>query len=500
MTRPRLAVHGHFYQPDRRDPFSGTIPPDETAAPARDWTERVTDDCYAPNALRGNFRRIGWNLGPALATWLREHHPELHDAIVSQDDGTNAIAQAWHHSILPLASLRDRRTEIRWGIRDFELRFGRQPAGLWLPETAVDLPTLRICAEEGIRYTILAPWQAGTDGSLDTRRPYRVEVGGGHSVIVVFYDRDLSSAVSFDPAATQNADEFVRTRVLPRLAEPLHGGQPALGLIASDGELYGHHQQFRELFLARLTSWYGSDASDPHLEVAPLGHFLAQDELPALPVMTIHERTSWSCHHGVLRWMAQCPDAVDGRWKQPLRLAFDRLSGAIDTLTDALVAPLGVDPWQARDGYVDVASGYARPDAYVARVLAEADAPAARADAPEGRARRTAGTPGHATRGGRPRSARGAARLLAGVLAAQSSRLAMFASDAWYWDDPSRPETLQALRFAAHAARTMDALAGSRLEESLLADLAAVRSSATGRDGVALYRLALTQVGQRPPG
>ena len=499
MTRPRLAVHGHFYQPDRRDPFSGEIPPDETAAPARDWTERVTDDCYAPNALRGNFRRIGWNLGPALATWLRERRPDLHAAIVAQDDGTNAIAQAWHHSILPLASLRDRRTEIRWGIRDFELRFGRRPAGLWLPETAVDLPTLRICAEEGIRYTILAPWQAGIDGDLDTRRPYRVEVGGGHSVVVVFYDRDLSTAVSFDPAATQNADEFVRARVLHRLADPLPGGQAPLGLIATDGELYGHHQQFRELFLARLTSWYGSGACDPHLEVSPLGHVLSQAELPALPVMTIRERTSWSCHHGVLRWIVQCPDAVDGRWKQPLRMALDRLSGAVDMLTGALVAPLGVDPWEARDGYVDVASGYARPDAYVARVLAEAEAPSSNDDAPVGRAARGVEPARRAARRGRPRSARGSANLLAGILAAQSSRLAMFASDAWFWDDPSRPETLQALRFAAHAARTMDALAGSRLEEALVADLAGVRSSATGRDGAALYRLALTQVGQRPP-
>ena len=482
MTRARLAVHAHFYQPDRRDPFTGRIPRDPTAAPAHDWTERVTDECYEPNALRSNFRRIGWDLGPTLASWLRDERPDLHAAIVAQDDGSNAIAQAWHHSILPLASMRDRRTEIRWGIRDFELRYGRPPAGIWLPETAVDLATLRICAQEGIRYTILAPWQAGTDGGLDPRRPYRVEVGGGHSLTVMFYDSDLSAAVSFDPAATNNADEFVRARVLPRLAHQLPSGAPPLALIASDGELYGHHQGFRELFLARLTSWYGTGASDPHLEVGALGDLLAEASRPALPIMTIRDRTSWSCHHGVLRWSAECPDAMDGRWKQPLRLALDRLAAAIDTLTEALVRPLGVDPWGARDGYVEVASGFAPADSYVERVLAE-----------------SAGTPA-----ARPalgvRSRRRPAALLRDVLAAQSSRLAMFMSDAWFWDDPARQETLQALRFAAHAARLLDRMAGTDLEQTLMDDLSALHSPSTGLDGAALYRLALEQVGQPAPG
>ncbi|MGO9207132.1 MAG: DUF3536 domain-containing protein [Candidatus Limnocylindrales bacterium] len=470
MTGLRLAVHGHFYQPDRRDPFSGRVPPDPTAAPAPDWTVRITDECYAPNAVRGNFRRIGWDLGPALAAWLREHRPDVHDAIVGQDDGRNAIAQAYHHTILPLASTRDRRTEIRWGLRDFELRFGRQSAGIWLPETAVDLATLRICAEEGVRYTILAPWQAGTDGDLDTRRPYRVEVGGGRSVVVMFYDGALSAAVSFDPAATQNADEFVRSRVLPRLVDHLPVDGSPISLIATDGELYGHHQRFRELFLARLTNWYGSGSGDPHLQVAALGDLLDASAGPSLPIMTIQDRTSWSCHHGVLRWSGECPDAADGRWKQPLRLALDRLAAAIDALTDALLQPIGIDPWAARDGYVDVATRYTTADSYAERLLAA-----------------------------RPRSGKRTQTVVRNLLAAQSSRLSMFQSDAWFWDDPGRQETLLALRFAAHAARTVDGVAGSRLERALLDDLATLRSRATGRDGVALYGLALDQVGQRPP-
>ena len=146
QRRGRLAVHAHFYQPDRRDPFSGLIPEDPSAGPERDWTTRIAAECYAPNAQRRNFARIGWDLGPALATWLRRERPEIHAAIQAQENGRNGLAMGYHHSILPLASPRDRRTEIRWGLRDFELRFGHRPAGFWLPVTAVDLLTLRIAA------------------------------------------------------------------------------------------------------------------------------------------------------------------------------------------------------------------------------------------------------------------------------------------------------------------------------------------------------------------
>ena len=476
MSRGRLAIHGHFYQPAREDPFSGRMAPDPTAGPHPDWNSRIAAECYGPNAAAGNFGRIGFDLGPTLAMWLRRERPETYAAIIEQGRGPRVMAQAFHHSILPLASVRDRRTEIRWGLRDVELRFGQRPEGLWLPETAVDLLTLRIAAEEGLRWTILAPWQAAAD-DLDTRRPYRVEVGGGRHVLVVFYDGPLSAAVSFEPAATGDARRFAQEAVRARLTTALPDGTAALAVVASDGELYGHHQPFRELFLEALTT---SPASERDFDITTLGELLADPHRPHLPLMAIRDQTSWSCHHGVLRWSGECPDAADGRWKRPLRAALDRLAAGIDAVSERIAGDLGVPLWAARDAWADVASGFAGPEEVVARILSEG-----------------AGvSPGRAARMAADRASSGR---LSTLLAAQRSRLAMFASDAWYWDDPARAETAKALRLAAHAVRLVDGLAGTRLEAALVADLGALRSPATGQDGRALYAAALRAVDQPPP-
>ncbi len=165
VSRPALVVHGHFYQPPRLDPFTGTMPVDPTAAPARDWNERISADCYRPNAELGNLGAMSWDLGPTLAGWLQAGDPIAYRGFVDGDRGANGMAQPFHHTILPLASAADRLTEIRWGLRDFEVRFGRRPDGMWLPETAVDLATLRLLVDDGITHTVLAPWQVvGVDG------------------------------------------------------------------------------------------------------------------------------------------------------------------------------------------------------------------------------------------------------------------------------------------------------------------------------------------------
>jgi hypothetical protein len=468
VTRGRLAVHAHFYQPSRIDPWTGRVPEEPSAAPFHDWNARVDAECYRPNAIRSNLTRISWDLGPTLGSWLASEDPTTLSGFATAAARGNAMAQPFHHSILPLASAADRRTEIRWGLREFELRFGRRATGLWLPEAAVDLPTLRIAAEAGVAYTILAPWQAAGTG-LDSRRPYRVDLGDGASIVVVFYDAGLSAAVSFEPEATSDADRFARERVAVRLSSASYTGPPSLALIATDGELYGHHQQFRDLFLQRLVAPDAATAERRGFDVVSLADAIAEPPDRHHPAIRIAERTSWSCHHGVARWSAECPDAVDGRWKGPLRAALERLAATIDAATERWFASLegAPDVWALRDAYVEVVVGAVTPDAFAADRLTLL---------------------GPADRN----------RALA-LLEAQRWRLAMFASDGWYWDDPIRPETKQILRSAARAVRIVDGELGSAFEPRLVEDLALFSSPSRGVDGAAIYRTALAEIGQPAP-
>ncbi len=465
MTRARLVVHAHFYQPSRLDPWTGRVPAEPSAAPFHNWNERVNAECYRPNAERGSLSALSFDLGPTLASWLADADPATHDRFVA--DGVAAIAQAYHHTILPLASAADRRTEIAWGIRDFELRFGRRPTGLWLPETAVDVATLRELVHQGIAFTILAPWQAAL-GVADSRRPYRVDLGDGREIVVVFFDSGLSASVSFEPEATADADRFARERIVPRL---LGGPDPIdepLAVIATDGELYGHHQQFRDLFLQRLVA-PEPGAADRGFDIVTLDSVVVPADGRGHQPIRIADRTSWSCHHGVARWGGECPDADDGRWKAPLRAAFERLAGAIDVVVELALAdvPGGDDLQAARDAYIDVVAGATTGPAFAAERWPGADA---------------------ATR----------AHLLE-LLEAERWRLAMFASDGWFWDDPIRPETRQVMRAAGRAVRIVDGAIGSRLERRLLADLAVFSSPSRGLDGAAIYALALDDVDQPAP-
>jgi hypothetical protein len=462
MTKAALVLHGHFYQPPRLDPFTGTMPRDPTAAPAHDWNERISADCYRPNAELGNLGAISWDLGPTLAGWMERGDPVAYPGFVEGDAGRNGMAQPFHHAILPLASAADRRTEIRWGIRDFEHRFGRRPAGMWLPETAVDLETLRLLSDEGIGHTILAPWQVGATATVDPRHPVRVDLGGGRSIVAIRYDGPLSAAVSFSPGATVDADAFVRESVTPAIeaAEEHHDPSPLI-VIATDGELYGHHHPGREHFLARLVG--RTAPADLPYERPSLEEGLERASAGGLPIGTVLERTSWSCPHGIARWQTDCACVSDGTWKAPLRSALERLAGGVDAATDHLVRglPGSPDPWLLRDAWVDVVIGVTDVARFATDRL--------------------------------PGSSAEDRDVLARVMEAQRWRLAMFASCAWFWERATRIETAASLRAAVRAARLIDDLAGTDLERRLYADLMPIESD--GMNGAAIVDAALRAVG-----
>ena len=311
------------------------MPVDPTAAPARDWNERISADCYRPNALAGNFGSMSWDLGPTLAGWLETSDPVAYDGFVDGEAGSNGMAQPFHHAILPLASAADRHTEIRWGLRDFELRFGRRPAGMWLPETAVDLATLRAMADEGITYTVLAPWQV--DGIVDTRRPHRIDLGDGRSMVVVLYDGLLSAAVSFEPWATGDADAFVRDRLVSRFARPTdpddarrdrHGRRAVRPSPAAPRALPGPARRSDRAARTGRTTSSRSSAPSPRPPRSHSPGATARADVVVVPrrPRALERRIARAC--------------ADGSWKAPLRTALERLAGGIDSVTDELARGL----------------------------------------------------------------------------------------------------------------------------------------------------------------
>jgi alpha-amylase/alpha-mannosidase (GH57 family) len=355
-----LCIHGHFYQPPRENPQTGVIPKEIGASPFRNWNERIHYECYKPNAELGNFERISFNVGPTLFKWMETHDPVTYHRILAQDRSNvarfgigNAMAQSYHHTILPLANRQDKETQVVWGITDFEHRFGRRPEGMWLPETAVDTETLEVLAENGIEFTVLAPWQAATE-KLDPTQPYWVNLPSGRRMAVFFYHGGLSGGVSFDQQMTSNAHNFALNDLSSHYNENGRSHVPQILLVASDGELYGHHQAFRDWFLAYLVNGAGAKAG---LQLTYPALWLR--EHPPTEAICIREHTSWSCRHGVERWQDDCDCLPEpGYWKRELRNELDRLASQLDQVYAEEIWAVGLDPWWLRNEYIHILLGH----------------------------------------------------------------------------------------------------------------------------------------------
>jgi len=304
-------IHGHFYQPPRDDPRTGIVPVEPNAAPDHDWNERIERECYAP--IAPSLASLSFDFGPTLLDWMEQHAKDTYAAVLAADRaGGGAVAMPYHHVILPLCSRRDKTTEVRWGIADFRRRFGREPEGMWLPETAVDHETLDVLAEEGIRFTILAPHQVerAPAGGL----PGWYQAAAGRRIALFIYDGGLSHGVAFGPLVN-DAGEWVR-RVESTAAD--------LVSIATDGETYGHHHKGGVETLARVVET---------IETENFASFLARR--PPQEEVRLVSPSSWSCPHGVERWRAECgcraaPErATQQRWRAPLRAALEWLSEQI---------------------------------------------------------------------------------------------------------------------------------------------------------------------------
>lgn len=454
-----FAIHAHFYQPPREDPLTGIIPVEPSAAPYPNWNERIHSECYRPNAELRNFEQISFNIGPTLFNWMVKFDPITCQKIIEQDATNhrrygfgNAIAQAYNHTILPLGSYQDKLTQIYWGISDFTHRFNRKPVGMWLPETAVDYETLTILSQLGIQFTILAPWQADV-ADIDPTQPYRVKLPDHHEISVFFYQRDLSSRISFDPISTINADTFAR-EILQSYYNPekTRRGKPQMLLIASDGELYGHHQMLREYFLARLV-----DGASHGLDLTPTFPALWLKDHPPQESIRIQDNTSWSCHHGVLRWMGRCACTPgEAEWKIQMRYAFERLGSDLDRLYQDTTRPFFKDPWQLRNQYIHVLLGQMRTDTLISELANKS-------------------------------MTSDEIRIIHLLLEAQRERQRMFTSCGWFFEDFDRIEPRNNVAYAAQAVRLVRLATDIDLEPQTLADLRRVKSQLTSLNAADVF-------------
>ncbi|MDZ7779780.1 MAG: DUF3536 domain-containing protein [Gemmatimonadota bacterium] len=505
MTR-HICIHGHFYQPPRENPWLETVERQDSAHPHHDWNQRVTAECYAPNAasrlfdedsritdIVSNYSRMSFNFGPTLLSWMEENTRFTYGAILEADrasrerfDGHgSAMAQAYGHMIMPLASPRDKRTQVRWGIKDFQKRFERDPEGMWLPETAVDLDTLEALAEHGIAFTVLAPrqaaavrplngddatahegedaegagdasWQDVSGGHVDPSRPYLVNLPSGRTIAVFFYDGPISRAVAFEELA-RNGE---------RLAERLlgiHGedaDEPRLVHIATDGETFGHHHVYGELALSYALAKLEEEEG---VEVTNYAHFLER-HAPRWEAKII-EGSSWSCVHGVERWRSDCgcstgaPASWNQAWRAPLRKALDGLREELDPRFEEAAGELLADPWDARDQYIRVVLD--RSPGNVESFLSE----------------HAAGELGDAEK----------VRALK-LLELQRHAMLMYTSCGWFFADISGIETVQVLRYAGRVIQLAEDLFGESVESGFLSELEHARSNIQAKqNGRVLY-------------
>ncbi len=472
MREPYLCVHGHFYQPPRENPWTDEVEPEATARPYHDWNERITAECYAPNAAAkildsgrvvNNYAQVSFNFGPTLLRWLERKAPAVYRAVLDGDRASrerfaghgSALAQAYNHMILPLANPKDQVTQIVWGIADFKHRFAHAPEGMWLPETAVDVATLETLAAHAIAFTILAPHQAArvrplaggawqeVGDRVDTTMPYLVRLPSGRTLSVFFYDGRVSHAVAFEGLL---ADGAVFAERLLAIATAKNG-RPRLAHIAADGETFGHHHRHGDMALA-----YALD----HVEkkgarVTNYGAYLAAH--PPEWEAQVAPKTSWSCAHGIERWRTDCgckagtDPTWHQAWRRPLRDALDWLRDELAQRFEKEAAALVRDPWRARDEYIAVVLD--RSPEVLARFAAT-----------------------HAARSLNYDDQRQLLRLCE----AQRYAMLMFTSCGWFFDELSRIEGTQLLRYAARALELAGGI-GTAVEVGFMERLAWAQSN-----------------------
>ena len=486
-----LTIHGHFYQPPRENPWLESIEVQDSAAPFHDWNERIAQECYGPNSasrivdnrnriidIVNNYKYMSFNFGPTLLSWMENFAPHTYERIIKADIESvqehnghgNAMAQVYNHMIMPLSNERDKQTQVKWGIRDFEYRFGRKPEGIWLAETAVDDDTLRVLVENDIKFTVLSPYQAdkfreGNNGdwidvswgNIDPARAYRYYIKSAPNkyIDLFFYDGAISRSVAFDNLLL-DGNKFSK-----RLTEGVSDcrNYPQLVNIATDGESYGHHTKFGDMALSYVLK---VKAKDSGFQLTNYAEFL--EKFPPKAEVIIKQPSSWSCSHGVGRWKEDCGCSTGGKpgwnqkWRKPLRNALDYLRDELATIFEEFGAKyFVVDPWEVRDAYIDVVLN--RKEGNILRFQREYFLPELSDDE-------------------RVRAME--------LLEIQRQAMLMYTSCGWFFTELSGIETVQIMKYAARAMQLACRFSEKDLETKFLEILNEAKSNlpehGTGKD------------------
>ena len=506
-----LCIHGHFYQPPRENPWLETVETQESAAPYHDWNERVTAECYAPNGaarivnaenrivrILNNYGWISFNFGPTLLSWLKENAPRVYRMILDADVNSrqrfsghgSAMAQVYNHIIMPLASTRDRITQIRWGIADFESRFARKPEGMWLSETAVDTETLELLADNGIGFVVLAPhqcarvrplapantaaetakqngaaaspgaavnltWTETPNASVDTTQPYLVRLKDDRSIAVFFYDGPRSRAIAFEGLLNDGAN-FAR-RLLAGFSD---ANRPQLVHVATDGESYGHHHRYGEMALAFALRCV---VTGNQAKLTNYGEFL--EKFPPTCEARIVENTSWSCAHGIERWRSNCGCGGNQlgwnqQWRKPLRQALDWLRDAVAPLVQAKAKTFFADLDRARNAYIQVVLDREKKGAFLSLY-------------------------------GRPELTEEQHIEALEIMELERHSMLMYTSCGWFFEELSGIETVQIIAYASRVLQLAASLfgdPGAALEAEFVRQLGEAKSNIPAKkDGAAIY-------------
>lgn len=485
-----LTIHGHFYQPPRENPWLEAIELQDSALPFHDWNERINKECYNPNSISkivdnrnrildvvNNYEHMSFNFGPTLLSWMEHFAPLTYERIIKADIESvsehsghgNAMAQVYNHIIMPLANENDKQTQIKWGIRDFEYRFGRKPEGMWLAETAVDDETLKFLEENGIKFTVLSPyqalkfrqegdkdWQDVSWGNIDPARSYRyyIKSAPGKFIDLFFYDGAISRSVAFDELL-KDGNKFIK-----RLKEGISDCRdyPQLINIATDGESYGHHTKFGDMALSYVLK---IRAKDEGFKITNYAEYL--DKYRSNCEVDIKQASSWSCFHGVGRWKEDCGCSTGGhpgwnqKWRKPLRDTLDYLRDELIVVFENEGQKYFDNVWNVRNKYINVILD--RNEMNVKKFQQENFKPDLTDDDKV-----------HAME----------------LLEIQRQAMLMYTSCGWFFSEISGIETVQIMKYAARAMQLAARFTSKNLEEKFLEILSQAKSNipefGTGKD------------------